>query len=152
MITNPSEVANYLEGNYQLQQNGIDLKIEKIERIVGVGRIYKDKTDLSDIKYKTIDTSNDLWRLDGGFAYKLTFSSSIKVPEDKMGVIIHRSSLARCGAFIFSGIYDSGFEGQLGAFLHTTNSLVIEKDARLAQLIITEASSRELYKGQYQNT
>ena len=91
-----------------------------------------------------------MWRLDSGSMYRLTFEPSVRIPENMCGLIIHRSSLARAGCYIFSGLYDSGFEGRAGAFLHADCDVMIERGARLAQLVVFEADSRELYSGQWQ--
>jgi len=56
----------------------------------------------------------------------------------------------RCGGIITSGIYDPGFEvDEMGGVLIATKPIVIERGARVAQIIIFENSEAEAYNGQW---
>jgi deoxycytidine triphosphate deaminase len=51
---------------------------------------------------------------------------------------------------ITSGVYDPGFEvDEMGAVLIATQPIMIEKGARVAQIIIFDNSEAELYDGQW---
>ena len=55
------------------------------------------------------------------------------------------------GGTVTSGVYDPGFEvDQMGGVMTITKSVVLEKGARLAQIIMFENNSAELYDGQWQ--
>ncbi len=57
-------------------------------------------------------------------------------PNDAIGQIWIRTSWARKGIVLSSGIIDAGFEGKLNLFAHTTNiDVKISKGDRIAQII-----------------
>ncbi len=57
-------------------------------------------------------------------------------PSDLIGQIWIRTSWARKGVILSSGIIDAGFEGKLNLFAHTSNNDVrIMKGERIAQII-----------------
>ncbi len=83
----------------------------------------------------------------------MTFDQGCKLPEDRTAFIRHRSSILRCGSIITSGVYDPGFEvDEMGGVMVVKEDIRIEKGARVAQVIMLENNSAELYDGQWQGT
>jgi deoxycytidine triphosphate deaminase len=52
---------------------------------------------------------------------------------------------------ITSGVFDPGFEvDEMGSIMIVTESMIVEKGARVAQIIMFENNEAELYNGQWQ--
>ena len=55
------------------------------------------------------------------------------------------------GGTCTSGVYDPGFEvDQMGGVMILNKTIVLEKGARIAQIIMHENNPAELYDGQWQ--
>ncbi len=177
-MLNSEEIVKYLIDPLNLmvkQQVGVDLTIEKIKQIKGDNRKYlgihlgnailKERTLIKEyeityheipIKEKKIDIEGEEitvkgWFLDIG-TYSLTFNQGCKLPNFVSAEIKNRSSLNRLGSIINSGIFDPGFETQnMGATLYVSVPILIEYQARLAQIIMHSCLEiNNEYKGQYQ--
>lgn len=94
------------------------------------------------------------WILEPGY-YEVIFDEGCRMPNDRVMVLISRSSAVRCGAFIECGQFDAGFEtDHMGCFLHVDERIAIEEHARIAQLRFTTTDKVEggdMYNGQWQN-
>ena len=75
------------------------------------------------------------------------------------GLIILRSSLNRCGVSVQSAVWDPGYnsfnEGNILPIsvritVDTPEGIFIEKDARVAQLLVFQNEDTSLYDGQFQ--
>jgi deoxycytidine triphosphate deaminase len=137
MILNPLEVIQrgILQGEkLSVQQNSIDLHIDVIEE-AGKGE-YKRKN------FYTVEASK---------LYEVMFIERVEMPKDTVGVVWSRSStLRKKGIFLQSALYDSGFKGQVGAFLFSFRAQSVLPDERLATFVLLEANSRNLYNGHRQ--
>ena len=140
-----------------VQQNGIDINCNSIfEFGEGMLTVTKDKTDKlplrqvtpSDVYFK--NGSNEGWLLEKHVAYSFDSSFYVEIPEGMCGWIIGRSSFNRFGILVRSALYDSGFKGYVGGTIYCFNHVKIEKDARIAQLVLCSAENAALYNGQYQ--
>lgn len=75
----------------------------------------------------------------------------VEVPEGVAALLIVRSTFNRGGNFVTSGLYDSGFKGNIGAALHNngnTNAFV-GKGTRVGQIIFVSSESVGSYTGGY---
>ena len=137
MILNPLEVIEkeILTGkDLSVQQNSIDLHVDVIEE-AGLGE-YEEKSFYTTEKLQL---------------YEVMFKEVVNVPENVVGIVVSRSStLRKKGMFIQSALYDSGFEGQVGAFLFTFKTQSVLSGERLATFVFAEANSRVLYDGSRQ--
>jgi len=115
--------------------------------------VLKDKTELEeyDAIMPTFTSSEKfIFTLQPG-TYSLTFEQGIKLDANHTAFIRHRSSVLRCGGIITSGVYDPGFEvDEMGGVLIATQPMDSELGAHVAQVILFENSSAELYDGQWQ--
>jgi deoxycytidine triphosphate deaminase len=174
-MLNSEEIFQFLIDPSNLaikQQVGVDLTLETVKEIVGNNHHYlgiyygnyilKDKTFIEkSITYKTIDPTlmlidncenkKQCWHLNKGI-YSLTFNQGCKLPNNIKAEIVGRSSLNRLGALIRSSIYDPGFETeQMGVTLYTFLPIVIEYQARVAQIVMDYCNPIDnLYNGQFQ--
>ena len=155
MLNNADQVEQLLQTNGKgaKAQVGYDLTLKEVKRING-GTVLSDKTIVD--SYTGV-TEYELegrvrFSLEPG-TYSLTFEQGVKLPSNKTAFIRHRSSILRCGGIITSGVYDPGFEvDEMGAVLIATQPIMIEKGARVAQIIIFDNSEAQLYDGQWQGT
>lgn len=144
-------------------QVGIDLTICAISQIIG-GTILTHKSTI--IPYQKIETDLfDILEEDSGEVrnvdkecfllppgvYSLTFNEGVNLDENHCAFIIHRSSILRVGSMITSGVFDPGFKcNNIGATLFVFNSIKIEKNARVAQIVVHENYVSQKYDGNYQ--
>jgi len=151
MIVNPQRIllkkAVYPTTKKQWQPNSIDLTVDSIHLMKGVGKVLVEQVDLPELI--EISPTLDMWNLIPG-AYSVVFNEWVKVPKNMCANIICRSSLNRCGSFITTGLYDSGFDNRIGAILRVSHSIQIERNARIATIYFMMASAMGQYKGQYQ--
>jgi deoxycytidine triphosphate deaminase len=78
----------------------------------------------------------------------------IALPDGLCGELKIRSTYSRQGVFLSSGLWDSGFQGNLGCTLYNMSDQVITIPAneRVCQLVCSEADSAGIYNGRYQNS
>jgi len=154
MLQNANQIVELLttNGKGQKAQVGYDLTLKSVNKING-GAVTANATIVAQYEevLPTLTENNKImYNLDAG-AYSLTFEQGVKLPENKTAFIRHRSSILRCGGIITSGVYDPGFEvDEMGGVLVAQQPIAIEKGARVAQIIMMENTSAELYDGQFQ--
>ena len=161
MLLNAKQVEAMLttNGKGRAAQVGDDLTVCGVNKIIG-GTLLKSGTHLNNyIEVLTTTTSQvenvdvtdkEVWILPPG-AYSVTFEQGCKLDDKTTAFIRQRSSLLRMGGTVTSGVYDPGFEvEQMGGVMILTDRTVIEKGARIAQIIMHENNSAELYDGQWQ--
>ena len=150
MIINPNKIIkNKIILNFcekAIQPNSIDLRIKNIAEIQDGGYLLKDKKLIKSKKMP----QKTIWKLKKGKAYDIEFEEYVKIPKNIAAFITHRSTLNRMGAFIMSGIYDSGFENYVGAILRTNTNIKVGKGVRIATIFFVKADSCYNYQGQYQ--
>ena len=152
MFLNAHQIEPLIQGTPgKKAQVGIDLTVCEIKRIEG-GVLYKDKTDLQpyrEVELNTLDEKQG-WYLTPNWAYSVTFEQGVELTTTTMGWVIHRSSLLRMGWTCLSGIYDPSFKvDQMGAVIMGNTNIFIEKGARIAQLVISECTKADAYRGQW---
>lgn len=154
MLLNASEVELLLQTNNKgaKAQVGYDLTLKEVKQING-GIVMADKTIVDDYTeiMPTKNTNGKLiYKLEPG-TYSVTFEQGVKLPTNRTAFVRHRSSVLRCGGIITSGVYDPGFAvDEMGGVLIATKSIIIEKGARVAQIIMFENQESEAYDGQFQ--
>ena len=154
MLLNASEVELLLQTNNKgaKAQVGYDLTLKEVKQING-GIVMADKTIVDDYTeiMPTKNTNGKLiYKLEPG-TYSVTFEQGVKLPTNRTAFVRHRSSVLRCGGIITSGVYDPGFAvDEMGGVLIATKSIILEKGARVAQIIMFENQESEAYDGQWQ--
>ena len=145
-------------------QVGVDLSIRAIYKIKNYGLIFKDKTVAP--TYEPIEPNNfDLvdpeidkegWFISKG-TYIVSLNEGCSFGPNDTGLIIMRSSLNRSGVSVFSAVWDPGYsscssEGVFPMSVRITvdsEEVFIEKNARIAQLIVFENEDTSQYDGQW---
>ena len=155
IITNMS-----MEG---LQQQGIDLRLDRIGYLGGVG-IVADKTHIPATiwmdkeRFNVADSGKEPdyrtgYVLNPGY-YEVELMEGCNIPNNVAMILKSRSSMVRCGAEVRSGQFDAGFHTEkMGCYLKVERTIMIEHGARICQAICNETSivgEENLYKGQFQ--
>ena len=158
MLLNASQVEQMLttNGKGKKAQVGYDLTVADVKSIRG-GMLFTDRTVLDsydEVKLTTVEKAEgderNVWILTPGI-YSVTFEQGCKLDDKTTAFIRQRSSILRMGGTVTSGVYDPGFEvDQMGGVMTLTKTVVLEKGARLAQIIMFENNPAELYDGQWQ--
>lgn len=165
MILNPAKaielgwIENVDDPKAQVQQHGIDVRIEDIMEIISEGKLFINDKKLPDMKICNIHSarvkdnvlSPMLVSVVKSNAYIINAIETVNIPKDVAAFAIMRSTLNRLGVPIHSALYDSGFRGKIQSTMYAFNDCEIEIGARYAQIIFIEAQSASLYKGQYQD-
>jgi deoxycytidine triphosphate deaminase len=166
MIINPQKIVQEgwvqnVDDSNQIQPNGIDLRLDKVFLVEGCGKITIDNKNrilAPEVEVKpfpiAIAKNNEcyetlFYKLEAGRAYSFIFKEFVKVPVNAAAWIIQRSTVNRCGTWVYSSLYDSGFENYAGAYARPANPIEIEKGARVAQIVFWEAQSASMYDGVY---
>jgi len=157
MLLNSTELSKHVtESPYSKRtQIGIDLSVCKIQKISTKSIVYTDKTHIDPTGYKDINLQlvdgKECWVLEPG-VYSVTFNEGITIPDNAAAIITHRSSLYRTGTEINSPWWDPGFYcEQMNTTMISHNGIIIEKNARLAQIALWVCMKpEELYDGQFQ--
>ncbi len=173
MIIKPDSVSieNFINAQIQLQGAGIDLTAGEIEKFTSGGSI-----DFSNSKRRLPATEKVEWiQQSGGYelmeeaeaehvpfegfvdlaqgGYLVRYNEIVEVPVGAVGIILPRSSLMRCGATLYSAVWDPGYKGRGQGLLNVLNPIRLYKNARIGQIffIRLEEPTSRLYKGKYQN-
>ncbi len=151
LILEEGLVKDYLDLDKQLQPNGFDLTVNKIE-IFAEGAWIK-RTEV--IKPRTVElpcNGDDYWILQKG-CYLLYFNEEIKLPKQIAAIHIQRSSLMRCGVFSIVGSWDTGYNGKGCSLIVVENphGVLLWKNARVVQMhFIRVEGELFTYNGNYQ--
>lgn len=144
------------KGLAQQAQIGVDLTVNNILRIRGATVIPREGPTMlggyGEVKW-SLGVEGTIY-LEPGVAYGVEFDQGLlELSSEESAFIIQRSSLNRSGVQLQGSVYDPGFSSDnLGATIYVHVPIVIERHARLAQLLITTNEAvAQLYSGQFQN-
>lgn len=104
-IVSEQIVSQLLSIENQVQQNGIDLTINNIQRMAGICQLYRDSRKIPELENIEFD-ANECALLYPG-TYDVTFNEYVAIPNGMCAHLIQRSTLNRTGNFITSGLYDA---------------------------------------------
>lgn len=158
--------SGWVSGEYEpsdVSPNGIDFRLQRLfspdPKSTNSFIIRKDDSKqhrvYTEVLPYHIDTQDLFgWRLNSNNSYDFTSNLSVRLPNNVAALIIQRSTLNRNSMMITSGLWDSGFKGNVSGQLRNNASqeAYIEKDVRIGQIIFMEAQSAYAYHGQYQST
>ena len=91
------------------------------------------------------------WCLAGGEMLDFLSNVYVDLPKGVAAQLVIRSTLARNGLQLVSGLYDSGFKGHIGFLLHNRHKFeaLIAEGTRVGQIIFMQADSAGGYAGDY---
>ena len=151
-------ITGLTDPNSQVQPNAIDFTADKAFDIADkefyVSETYKQMRggeQVASIPSYFESTNRNVWYIAGGQMLDFLSDVYVDLPEGVAAQLVIRSTLARNGLQLVSGLYDSGFKGHIGFLLHNRHKYeaLIAEGTRVGQIIFVAASSAGLYSGGY---
>ena len=149
----PPLIEQYLNLEQQMQTNGFDLSLRNISCFTTFGKVSMDNKNRQIAKRQVIEFEEDGYLHVKQGIYSITYNEILNLPRDIMALGLPRSSLLRSGASIHTAVWDAGYSGRSESLLvvHNPLGLVLEKNARVLQLVFSYLSSiSQGYQGTYQ--
>lgn len=149
-------ISGIVDEEKQVQPNAIDFTLDKVfvieERnefvISEAGKKMRGGSQLGTVPDRR--SGLNFWHLMTRTSYDGMSNVYVHVPKNVVVELIIRSTFNRNGIFLTSGLYDSGFEGNIGFVLHNmSGSAVIGEGTRIGQVKFIEAQSADMYTGGY---
>lgn len=151
----PPLVEQMIDPDIQIQPNGIELTLQKIELHENSGAIAFDNSERKLPQTKNLDFDSEGWLHLPKGSYKIMFNEIVNIPKNIAAIAKPRSSLLRCGATVETAVWDAGYSGRSESLLvvYNKNGFKIKKNARVLQLLFFRLGEevREGYSGVYQN-
>ncbi|MBO3757516.1 MAG: deoxyuridine 5'-triphosphate nucleotidohydrolase [Thermoproteota archaeon] len=145
-------VSNLKSITEQIQPAGVDLTLDEVEVFLSQLVLSEKNPELA--KVEKLSSLEGKYSLNPG-AYKITYSETISIPDDAIGLVFPRSSLLRSGIVVYTAVWDPGYKGKGSGLLLVLNpsGAILWKGSRLAQLIIIKTTKKPdfIYRGKYQN-
>lgn len=157
MFINPMHALqeNWIKGlvdeGKQVQPNAIDFTLDILKEVNynDIARITESEKQMRSLLDIGTNARGE-WILRGGTVYDGTSNVYIEVPEGAAAVLFTRSTFARNGVFIVSGLYDSGYKGHIGFTIYPVGGqTLIAPGTRIGQVALISANSAKQYAGSY---
>lgn len=134
--------------------NAIDFTVDKMYALTNsvfvVSEEDKQMRKSNILNPITHSDGNQYFKLSPGSVYDALSDFYIEVPENVACSFIIRSTFNRNGLFVTSGLYDSGFKGNLGFAIHNrAGTSLVAPGTRIAQIIFHKSDSIGVYEGGY---
>ena len=138
----------------QLQPNGIDLRVERIQRLTSPGLLGAASNLREPAAREDLQPDADgWWDLHQG-SYVIGYVEKVNLPADLMALARPRSTLLRSGVAIHTAVWDAGYSGRGEGLLSVINpkGYRLQRGAAVVQLVFLRlgAPTAEGYKGKYQ--
>lgn len=148
----PAIITDIDDPECQLQQNGIDLRLDEVSVAVGTTDFFIDKEAQDRCSYETVHRDErGVYLLEPPNQYGMDFQEWVKVPDNMLAYLFVRSSVNRYSGSFLVGNYDSGFQGRVGGIFRPSVPTRFERGFRIAQIVFFRAEPHRTYSGQYQN-
>ena len=151
----PPLVEHMIDPDIQIQPNGIELTLHRIELHENSGAIAFDNSERKLPRTKNLDFDSEGWLHLPKGSYKIMFNEIVNIPKNIAAIAKPRSSLLRCGATVETAVWDAGYNGRSESLLvvYNENGFKIKKNARVLQLLFFRLGKEvgEGYSGIYQN-
>lgn len=133
----------------QIQPNGVDLTVASVFEQTEPGRISRDGKSIGERRELAPSAEPETYHLDPGH-YIARYGETISIPEGHVGFVLPRSSLMRNAAMLHTAVWDAGYTGRGEGLLDVNHELELQRDARIAQLVLSRAEHVGSYDGSYQ--
>ena len=160
LIENPQPgklplVEGLLSQDEQLQPTGIDLCLQRVDRLASAGRLGQATEDRILSECVPLDFEDDGWLFLEAGSYLVTFIEIVNIPLDLVALALPRSSLMRSGVSLHTAVWDAGYRGRSQALLNVYNpaGYHLQQNARLMQMIFFRLARpvQQGYQGRYQD-
>lgn len=135
----------------QVQPNAIDFTLDEVMELGGTAMVSENAKSMRRLRSLPLFPEGEpagLWLLRGQAVYDGTSDVYVEVPQGVAAVLFTRSTFARNGVFILSGLYDSGYKGQIGFTIYTIGGeIAIKPGTRIGQIAFMSADSAGTYAG-----
>jgi len=143
-----------IDPHLQLQPNGIDLRLERVQRLTSPGLLGTAEAVREPAGREEVSADADgWWDLHPG-AYVITYAEKVNLPTHLMALGRPRSTLLRSGVAIHAAVWDAGYSGRGEGLLTVSNArgYRIQRGARVLQLVFFRLGepASEGYRGRYQ--
>lgn len=134
----------------QVQPNAIDFTLDKVfMQEQTSARISEGGKTMRPVQEWQVEDSG-FWTLSGQRVYDGTSDVYVEVPEGVAAILYTRSTFARNGVFIMSGLYDTGYKGNIGFTIYTLGGPIdIAPGTRIGQIAFVAAENAGVYAGGY---
>jgi deoxycytidine triphosphate deaminase len=157
MFINPKHAIDqgWIQGirNYdkQVQPNAIDFTLDTLHEVVSTGSASVSETGktMRQLRREYPLTSHyDAWLLSRGTVYDGTSEVYVEIPDGVVAVLYTRSTLARNGVFLMSGLFDTGYKGHIGFTVYPIGGdIEIRPGTRVGQIAFIQANAAGAYVG-----
>ena len=130
----------------QVQPNGVDLTLDTVFEQVEPGCIERGGKTVGE--RRELDADGGVFRLEPG-GYVVRYADYIRIPDGHVGFLYPRSSLLRNSCMLNTAVWDAGYEGRGEGLLEVHHEVALEREARIAQLVLAEADHEDSYDGSY---
>lgn len=149
-------ISGVKDPSKQVQPNAIDFTLDKAFKILNplqfsISESSKQMKGSEAYEPVAYNVAEKFWTIvEGGMLDGLS-DVYCNLPEGVCAQLVIRSTLARNGIMLASGLYDSGFKGHIGFVLHNraVTPAHIAQGTRVGQIILFQADSAGLYAGGY---
>jgi len=153
LVADPPLVSPIADETEQIQPNGIDLTVESICQLRGVGTLGVTNAARILPERDPVPVASDgMCTLSPG-TYMVRYYETVALPLDLMAFGRPRSSLLRCGAALHTAVWDAGYQGRSESLLvvYAPDGVRLAIGARLLQLVFVRLeTSTHGYSGVYQ--
>lgn len=145
-------IQEYIDLETQTQIAGFDLTVREIMQLEDGGVLDFDNSKRFIPQHESLEKTDDAWILKPG-GYLVKYNEIVEVPYDAVGIVLPRSSVMRCGATIFSAVWDPGYKGRGVGLMVTYAEIKMHQNTRIAQIMFikTTEKTKKGYSGDYQN-
>lgn len=151
----PPLVEHMINPEMQVQPNGIELTLQRVEVHENSGSIAFDNAERKLPQTRNMDFDNEGWLHLTKGSYKIVYNEVVNIPKNLAAIAKPRSSLLRCGATIETAVWDAGYSGRSESLLVVYNEkgFNVKKNARVLQLLFFRLGGEvhEGYSGVYLN-
>ena len=137
-----------------IQENGIDLRIGKVEHTVNkqkrIGSINGEKNLPKTYEVRAFD---DVYKFYPHNYYTIVVDRPIRIPDGYCQFYFIRSTFARCGLVLTDAVGDNGFDGTLRLGIYNANNIPIYaglNEAIIQAVTIRNDGTAKTYDGEYQ--
>lgn len=147
-------VEGCIDAEKQLQVNGFELTVQRVEALTEKGAIAFENTERRIPKSEKLEFNEQGWLFLPQGCYRLILNEIVNIPKDLIAIGKPRSSLTRCGATLETAVWDAGYSGRSEVLLVVLNKngLNLKRNARVLQLLFLRMSEvKKGYSGVYQH-